>query len=182
MTTLIQGGHNYSEICISVKTSRRTQKNDIYLAIEKSGLANIGTDLGQFLGSKVGNETGVMLRGRGPHKPEFFKDFVRKYSLMKYTDLIEYKIVGDTKTSLMLCIFLKLKSGDIITAGQYMNYQTFSNLQVRRLLKNYFPSTHIDLKDTSAEKKHLYQSVSIVLFWCSEKPPTFSSNLKDVTR
>ena len=33
-----------------------------------------------------------------------------------------------------------------------MNYQTFSNLQFRPLLKNSFYSIHIDLRDTSGEK------------------------------
>ena len=33
-----------------------------------------------------------------------------------------------------------------------MNYQTFSNLQFRRLLKNPLHSIHIDLQDTSGEK------------------------------
>ena len=33
-----------------------------------------------------------------------------------------------------------------------MNYQTFSNLQFRPLLKNSFHSIHIDVRDTSGEK------------------------------
>ena len=33
-----------------------------------------------------------------------------------------------------------------------MNYQTFSNLQIRPLLKNFFHSIHVDLRDTSGEK------------------------------
>ena len=33
-----------------------------------------------------------------------------------------------------------------------MNYQTFTNLQFRPLLKNFFHSIHIDLRDTSGEK------------------------------
>ena len=33
-----------------------------------------------------------------------------------------------------------------------MNYQTFSNLQFRPLLENFFQSTHIDLRATSGEK------------------------------
>ena len=33
-----------------------------------------------------------------------------------------------------------------------MNYQTFSYLQFRLLLKNSFHSIHIDLRDTSNEK------------------------------
>ena len=70
------------------------------------------------------------------------------------TDLIEYNIVGDTKAPLFRCFpfISKLKSGDIITTGQYMNYQIFINLQFRPLLKNSFHSIHIDLRDTSGEK------------------------------
>ena len=73
---------------------------------------------------------------------------------MIYTDLIEYNIVGDTKAPLLRCFpfFSKLKSVDIITTGQYMNYQTFRNLQFRPLVKNSFHSIHIDLRDTSSEK------------------------------
>ena len=63
-----------------------------------------------------------------------------------------------------------------------MNYQTFRNLQVKPLLKTSFHSVHIDLRDRSGEKYLLYLSVSLVLFWCSEKLPTFISNLKAVTR
>ncbi len=46
----------------------------------------------------------------------------------------------------------KLKSGYIITTGQYMNYQSISNLQFRPLLENSIQSSHIDLKDTSCER------------------------------
>ena len=134
--------------------SRRTQKVESYLANEGSGLAFFSTDLGHFFGSNVGNEFGVRLRGKGPHKPEFAYDIVRKHSLMIYTDLIEYSIVGDTKAPFLRCFlfFSKLKSRDIIPTGQCMNYQTFSNLQFRPLLKNSFHSIHIDLRDTSGKK------------------------------
>ena len=73
---------------------------------------------------------------------------------MVYTDLIEYNIIGDTMAPLLRCFpfISKLKSGDIITTGQYMNYQTFSNLQFRPMLKNSFHSIRIDLRDTSGEK------------------------------
>ena len=154
MNTLIQERHNHSENCVTVKVSRRTQKVEIYLSNEVSGLAFFSTDLGHNFGSNVGNEFGVMLRQKGPHKPEFAHDFVRIHSLMIYTDLIGYNIVGDTKAPMLRCFLFisKLKSGDIITTGQYMNYQTFSNLQFRPLLKNSFHSIHIDLRDTSGEK------------------------------
>ena len=153
VNTLIQERHNQNETCITVKVSRRTRKVEIYLASERSGLAIFSTDLGHIFGSNVGNEIGVMLRGEGPHKPEFAYDIVRIHSPMIYTDPIEYNIVGDTKTPLLHCIpfISKLKAGKIITTGQYMNYQTFSNLQFRPLLKNSFYKIHIDLRDTSGE-------------------------------
>ena len=75
---------------------------------------------------------------------------------------IEYNIVGDTKALLVRCspFISKLKAGDIIINGQYMIYQTFSNLQLRPLLKNYFEGIHIDLTGTSGEKMH-FVSVGI---------------------
>ena len=111
--------------------------------------------MGHNLGSNVGIEFEVMLRGKGPHKPEVANDIVRMHSFMIYTDLIEYNIVGDTKAQLLRCFLFisKLKCGDVITTGQYMNYKTFSNLQFKPLLKNSFHSFHIDLKDTSSEKR-----------------------------
>ena len=154
MNILIQERHNHSENCIKIKVFRKTQKVEIYLANEASGLAVFSTDLGHIFGSNVCNEFGVMLRRKGLQKPEFAYEIVRIHSLMIYTDLIEYNIVGNTKAPLMRCFpfFSKLKSGDIITTGQYMNYQTFSNLQFRPLLKISFHSIHIDLRDTSGEK------------------------------
>ena len=183
MNTLNQKRHNHSEKCITVKEYRRTQKVEINLAKEGSGLAFFSTVLGHVFGSNVSFEFGEMLRGKGPHKPEFAPT-VRIHSLMIYTDLIEYINAGETKTPLLRCypFILKLKARDIKTTGQYMNYQTFSNLQFRPLLKNCFRSIYIDLRDKSDENI-LFVTVGIfVLFWCSEKLPTFISNLKDVTR
>ena len=151
MNILVQGRHNHSENCIEKKC---LEEREIYLANEGSGHAFLSTDLGHIFGSFDGNEFGVMLRGKGPHKPEFAYDIVRIHSLMIDNDLIEYNIVGDTKAPLLRCsLFIsKLKSGNIITTGQYMNYQTFSNLQFRLLLKKSFHVIHIDLRDTSGEK------------------------------
>ena len=72
-----------------------------------------------------------MLRGKGPLKPKLANDIVHIHSLMIHRDLIEYNIVDDTKTPLLRCFLFisKLKAGDITTAGPYMKYQTFSNLQ-----------------------------------------------------
>ena len=120
-------------------------------ANEGSGRA-FSTDLGHIFRSNIGIEFGVMLRRKEPHKPEFAYDIVHIHSLIIYTDLIEYNIVGDTKAPLLHFPFMsKLKAGGIITTGQYMNDQTFSNLQFRPLPKNSF-HFHIDLSDTSGEK------------------------------
>ena len=62
MNTLIQERNNHSEFFITTKVSRRTQKVEIYLASEGSGLAFFSMDLGHIFGSNVCNELGVMLR------------------------------------------------------------------------------------------------------------------------
>ena len=46
MNTLIQERHNHNENSITVKVSRRTQKREIYPAIEERSLAFFSTDLG----------------------------------------------------------------------------------------------------------------------------------------
>ena len=109
INTLFQGKHNHSENCITVKFSRRTQKVEIYLASEGSGLAFFSTDLGHIFGSIFDNEFGAMLRTKGPQKPEIASEIVCIHSLMIYTDLIEYNIVGDTKAPLLRC-FLFFRS------------------------------------------------------------------------
>ena len=154
MNTLIQERNNHNETCITVKVSRRSQKVVIILANDTSGLAFCSTDFGHIFGNNVGNQFGVLMKEKGPHEPHFAYDIVPILSLMIYSDLIEYSIVGDTEAPLLRCFpfISKLKGGDILTTGEYMNYQPFSNLQFRPLLKNSFRSIHIDLRDTSGEK------------------------------
>ena len=165
MNTLIHERNNHNENCITVKVSRRTHKVVIMLANDTSGLAFCSTDLCYRFGSNVGNEFGVLVMRKGPHEPEFAYDIVRIRSLMIYSNLVECNIVEDTKAPLLGCFpfISKLKGGDIITTGQYMSYQTFSNLQLRPLLKNFFHSKHIDLRDTSVEKE-FFVSGSITRF------------------
>ena len=154
MNTLIQERNNHRDICITIKVSTVTQKVKVYLAKEKSSLAIFSTDLGHIFGGDVRNDSGKLMRGKEPHEPSFAYDIVRIHSFMIYTDIVEYNIDGDTNAPLLGCFpfMSKLKSGDILTTGQYMNYQTFSNLQFRRLLKKSFHSIHIDMRDTSGEK------------------------------
>ena len=60
---------------------------------------------------------------------------------MIYSDNIEYKIEGDTKTLLLRCIpfISKIKNGDKISIGQYMIYQSFTNLKFKKIIKKLFP-------------------------------------------
>ena len=154
MITVIQERNNNNETCITVKVPRRTQKVQTLLANDTSGLALCSTNLGQVFVNNVGNEFGVLMTEKCPHQLEFAYDIDRIHSLMIYGDLVEYNIVGDRKPLLLSCFpfISKLKGGDIITTGQYMNYQTFSNLQFIPLLKNSFHSIHIDLRDKYCEK------------------------------
>ena len=154
MHTLIQERNNHRDTCITIKVSRVTQKAKLYMANEDSSLAIFSTGLGHIVGGDVRNDLGKLMCGKGPHEATFAYDIVCIHSLMFYTDIVEYNIVGDTKTFLLRCFpfISKLKSGDIITTGQYMNCQKFSNLQFRRLLRNSFHSIHIDFQDTSGGK------------------------------
>ena len=76
MNRLIQERNNHNETCITVKVSRRTQKVVIMLANDTSGLAFCSTDLGHVFGNNVGNEFGVLVKGKGPHEPDFAYDIV----------------------------------------------------------------------------------------------------------
>ena len=73
---------------------------------------------------------------------------------MTYSDIIVYNIVGDTKTPLLRCIpfISKVKNGDKTSTGQYMNYQSLTNLQFEKLFKNFFYSIKKELRDTTGEK------------------------------
>ena len=151
MNTLIQEKNNHNKTCKTVRVSRRTQKVVIMLANDDSAVAFCSTDLGHIFGNNLGNKFGVLIMEKGPHEPEFAYNIVHIQSLMIYSDLVEYNNL-QYKSSLatMLSLYLKAKGegggGDIITTGQYMNYQTFSTLQFRPVLESFIHSIHIDLR------------------------------------
>ena len=68
-------------------------------------------------------------------------------------DWVKYLWWHEGTIAALLSFFSKLKAEDNLNTGQYINYQTFSNLQFKPLLKNFFHSHDIDLKDTSGEKR-----------------------------
>ena len=107
MNTLIQERNNHRDTCITIKVSKVTQKVKEYLANEKSSLAIFSTDLGHILGGDVRNDSGKVMSGKGPHEPLFAYDIVGILSLMIYTDIVEYNIVGDTKATPLLSIHIQ---------------------------------------------------------------------------
>ena len=157
MKSLIRERHNHREGCVPVKIPRRTQKVNNYLASEGPYLAFSSTELGNIFSTSIGKEFGKILRGKRLQKPEFVYDFVRIHSLMICTDHTEYNIFGDTSSPIMRCFLfiLKLKAENVITIGQYMKYQTISNLQFNPLLKNSFHNFQNDLRDASCENNTL---------------------------
>ena len=129
MNTFIQERNNHRDTCITIKVNRVTQKVEVYLASREPSLAVLSTELEHIFGV-VRNDLGIHKCGKGPHEPTFAHDIVRIHSLLIYTDIVENNIVGDTKEPLLRCFpfISEIRSGDIIIAGQYMNYQTFSKL------------------------------------------------------
>ena len=69
------------------------------------------------------------MKGKGPHYPQYSYDIIRIHSSIIFSDIIENNVVGDTKTPLLRCVTVisKVKSGDIISTGQYINYQPLTN-------------------------------------------------------
>ena len=121
-------------------------------------------DLGDNFGSDVGNEFELMLRQKRPHPPENVHDIVHIHSLMIFTNPIEYKFVGDTTAPLVRCFPLisELKAWDIINTGEYMNFQTFSNLQLKSLLEKSFHSFSVTCQTRAVKNcaSYLYHSSS----------------------
>ena len=100
---------------------------------------NQSADLSLIFGCDLEqNQTGVIMKGNGPYYLQYSYDIIRIHSLMIYSDIIEYNIAGDTKTALYSFHF-QSKKGDIISTGQYMNYQSVTNLQFKKLINKLFP-------------------------------------------
>ena len=110
---------------IYAPVNKITQKIAVHLPENQSVLVVQSSDLSHIFGCDLEqNQTGVIMKRKGPHYPQYSYDIISIHSLMIYCDIIEYNIVGDTKTPLLRCIpfISKVKNGDIISTGQYMSY------------------------------------------------------------
>ena len=120
MNTLIQERHNHCESRIILKSSRRTRKVEISFASDISDLSFFSRDLGYISGSDVGKEFGVMLKDKGPHKPEFVNDTVRLQPLMIYTNLIRVHYPWRHKNPIAALLFIHFK----VQICRYYDYWT----------------------------------------------------------
>ena len=155
MNRKIQEREKYEKTPIKLHVNTITQRISLSLPNQNSLLVIFSADLCHVFGCEEAvYGMGVFMSGGGPHFPKFPYDIVRIHTLMIYSDIVEYNIVGDTKAALLRCIpfISKVKNGDIISTGQYMNYQNFPNLQFKKILKNSFHSIKLELRDSYGEK------------------------------
>ena len=123
---------------------------DVSLFNQESCLVISSLDLEFFFGG-VANDLELLMQGKGTL---FAYNVVRVDSLMISSDIVECNIVADLKAPLLGCsLFIsKLKSGDTITSGQHMKYQTLSILQFRRSREISSHSIQTVLRETSGEE------------------------------
>ena len=104
---------------------------------ENSLLVRFSADRCNVFGCKeIVYGMGVFMSGAGPHFPKFPYDIVPIHTLMIYSDIVEYSIVGETAVLRSILFTSKVKNGDIMLTGQYMNYQNFPNLQFKKIPKS----------------------------------------------
>ena len=85
-------------------------------------------------------------------KSVFPTDILRFHSIMVYTDIIEYSVIGDTKAPILRGFpFEQRLSHDRISVTKVLNNSRFDNLQYRRLLKNSIHSIRIELRSQTGE-------------------------------
>ena len=125
MNRKIQEREKYEKTSIKLHVNKITQRISLSLPNQNSLLVIFSADLCHVFGCEEAvYGMVVFMSGAGPHFPKFPYDIVRIHTLMIYSDIFECNIVGDTKAALLRCIpfISKVKNGDIISTGQYMNY------------------------------------------------------------
>ena len=124
---------NRQSVELKWKVASITRHCEIELASDKSQLVFASQDLCSILGFSQS----VWFSSKGPHRSEFPMDILRFHSVMVYTDIVEFSIIGDTKAPILRCFpFINKSQRDAISVTKYSNYVSFDNLQFRRLLKN----------------------------------------------
>ena len=139
---------NRQSVELKWKVDSITRHCEIELASDKSQLVFASQDLCSILGFSQS----VWFSSKGPHRSEFPIDILRFHSVMVYTDIVEFSIIGDTKAPILRCFPFNNKiQRDSISVTKYSNYVSFDNLQFRRLLKNSIHSIKVELRSPTGE-------------------------------
>ena len=152
MNRKIQEREKYEKTSIKLHVNKITQRISLSIPNQNSLLVIFSANLCHVFGCEEAVYCmGVFTSEAGP---KFNYDIVRIHTLMIYSDVVGYNIVGNTKAALLRCIpfISKVKNGHIISTGQYMNYQKFPTLQFKKILKNSFYSIKLELRDSYGEK------------------------------
>ena len=73
-----------------VSVDKITQKVAVHLPENQSVFITQSADLSHIFGCDLEqNQTGVIMKGKGPHYPQYSYDIIRIHSLMIYSDIIE---------------------------------------------------------------------------------------------
>ena len=100
-----RGAQKYEYNGFYVSVDKILQKIDTHLPEVQSVILNLSADLSHSFGCDLEqNQTGVLMKGKGPHYPQHSFDIIRIHSLMIYSYIKEYNIAGVTKTPLLCCI------------------------------------------------------------------------------
>ena len=100
------GAQNYEYNGIYVSVDKITQTIAIHLPEDQSVFIIQSANLSPIFGCDLEeNQTRVITKRKGPNYSQYSYDIIRIHYLMVYGDIIEYNIVGDTKT-LYCVVFL----------------------------------------------------------------------------
>ena len=105
MDKKIQEREKFEKTPIKLYVNKITQRISLSLPNQNSLLVIFSADLCHVFGCEEAVYCmGVSMSGAGSHFPKFPYDIVRIHTLMIYSDVVEYNIVGDTKAALSRCI------------------------------------------------------------------------------
>ena len=104
------GAQKYEYNGIYLSVDKITQKVAIPLPEDQSVFIIQSANLRLIFGCDLEqNQTGVIMKGKGPHYPQYSYDIIRIHFLMIFRDIIEYNKVGDTKTPLLYSFHFQSK-------------------------------------------------------------------------
>lgn len=114
-------------------------------------------DLARLTGAKLGKiipdqDLGT---GFGYYNSDFEVQTTPFHTIMLYTDIIDYNLVGDVRAPLLRSIPFHTQKGNVVMdenqGTQRLNYRTFKQLIFKRLSRNVFHSIRIEMRSTSGE-------------------------------